>query len=117
MEAMKHFYETYFQAKSGEKYHNERTNFTSYFLSFDEGVRLELMHKPDIFNRHDTLHIEFMGLAHFAIALGSMEAVNELTEELRSNGYPIVREPRTTGDGYYESVVLDPEGNKIELTI
>ena len=117
LEMMREFYETYFGAKSGEKYHNERTRFTSYFLKFDEGARLELMHKPDIMARNKALHIEYMGYVHMAVALGSSEAVHALTEKLRAGGYPIVREPRTTGDGYYESVVLDPEGNKIELTI
>ena len=117
LEKMKSFYEKYFGAYSGELYHNERAHFTSYFLSFDNGSRLELMHKPEIMDNHDALHIEFTGFVHIAIALGSNTSVDELTEQLREDGYEVVREPRTTGDGYYESVILDPEGNKIELTI
>lgn len=117
LESMRAFYESYFGASAGEKYHNERTHFTSYFLCFQEGCRLELMHKPEIVDNHDELHIEFTGLVHFAVSLGSSELVNSLTERLREDGYEVVREPRTTGDGYYESIVLDPEGNKIELTI
>ena len=117
LERMKSFYETYFHANSGELYHNKRKDFTSYFLSFDDGARIELMHHPDIMDNHGALHIEFCGYAHLAISLGSSQAVDSLTEQLRLDGFEIVREPRTTGDGYYESVVLDPEGNKIELTI
>ena len=117
LERMKTFYETYFHATAGDIYHNKRKDFTSYFMSFDDGARLELMHHPDIMNNHGALHIEFCGYAHYAMSLGSSEAVNALTEQLRLDGYSVVREPRTTGDGYYESVILDPEGNKIELTI
>jgi len=117
LEKMKNFYQTYFSADSNELYNNERAQFTSYFLSFKDGCRLELMHKPEILDNHDALHIEFTGFVHIAISLGSSNLVDELTEQLREDGYEIVREPRTTGDGYYESVVLDPEGNKIELTI
>ena len=117
LELMRNFYEKYFRAVSNEKYFNARTNFSSYFLSFGDGCRLEIMHKPDIIDAHDELHIEFTGLVHYAISLGSSDAVDMLTEQLRNDGYEVVREPRTTGDGYYESIVLDPEGNKIELTI
>jgi len=115
LEAMKRFYEKYFQAKAGEKYHNAKKNFTSYFLSFTEGCRLELMHKPDV---SDNLNKDqYIGIIHFAISVGSKEKVDDLTEELRQAKYSIVGKPRTTGDGYYESVVLDPESNRIEITI
>ena len=117
IERVKNFYQTYFHATSSDIYHNKRTKFTSYFLSFTDGARLEIMHQPDIMNNHGALHIEFCGYAHFAMSLGTSQAVDALTEQLRKDGYPVVREPRTTGDGYYESIVLDPEGNKIELTI
>jgi lactoylglutathione lyase len=117
LEVMRSFYEKYFGAIAGEKYHNERADFTSYFLAFGTGCRLELMHKPSIVDNHDALHIEFTGIVHFAISLGEPEKVDALTDQLRLDGFSIVREPRTTGDGYYESVILDPEGNKVELTI
>lgn len=117
LERMRQFYETYFNARSNELYYNERTNFSSYFMSFGEGCRLELMHKPEIIDAHDELHIEFTGFVHLAISLGDSGAVDSLTETLRADGYEVVREPRTTGDGYYESIILDPEGNKVELTI
>lgn len=117
LEKMRSFYETYFDAIAGEKYHNERADFSSYFLSFGNGCRLELMHKPSIVDNHDALHIEFTGFVHLAISLGEPQKVDALTDQLRSAGYSVVREPRTTGDGYYESVILDPEGNKVELTI
>lgn len=115
LETTKAFYEQYFGATAGEKYHNPTKNFTSYFLSFDSGCRLELMHKPEIPSHSD--NVEYIGMTHFAVSVGSKQKVDNLTDELRQANYNIVGEPRTTGDGYYESVVLDPEGNRIEITI
>jgi len=116
LEAMRIFYETYFGATSNEKYHNPTKNFSSYFLSFSEGSRLEIMHKPEIPLNNSRNQQEYIGLTHFAVSLGSKEAVDELTERLRTDGFTIAGEARTTGDGYYESVILDPENNRIELT-
>jgi len=116
LEGMKQFYETYFNATAGEKYHNPTKKFTSYFLSFDESSRLELMHRPDIPQNINDILKEYHGIIHFAISVGSKEKVDFLTEKLRQDGYSILGEPRTTGDGYYESVVLDPENNRIEIT-
>lgn len=113
LEGMRDFYIKYFDASSNERYFNARTNFSSYFLSFSDGCRLELMRKSEIIDAHDELHIEFTGLVHFAISLGSSDAVDMLTEQLRNDGFEVVREPRTTGDGYYESIVLDPEAIKL----
>lgn len=117
LETMRKFYEKYFGAQAGELYHNPNKNFFSYFLSFTTGARLELMHQPTIPKNLNYLDHQYLGLIHFAISVGSMESVNELTEDLRRDGFRIVGEPRTTGDGYYESVVLDPEGNRIEISI
>lgn len=115
LENMRAFYETYFQAISGALYKNPKKNFSSYFLSFGEGARLELMQRPKIpalpFNN------EHLGLIHFAISVGSESKVDALTKRLELDGSKLVGEPRTTGDGYYESVVLDPEGNRIEITV
>ncbi|MEM6377276.1 MAG: VOC family protein [Bacteroidota bacterium] len=116
LEQMKDFYTRHFDAVAGERYHNPNKNFYSYFLSFAQGCRLELMQMPSIPDTQNDPYAQFMGLIHFAISLGSEQQVEELTETLRSAGYPIIGEPRTTGDGYYESVFLDPEGNRIELT-
>lgn len=117
LEQMKLFYEEYFNAKAGEKYNNPNKNFTSYFLEFESGCRLELMQKPEIPTNLNNVEKQNIGIIHFAISTGSKEKVDELTEGLRKNGYSIVGEPRKTGDGYYESVVLDPEDNRIEITI
>lgn len=115
IDKMRSFYEHYFNAKAGEKYVNLKKNFTSYFLSFTNGTRIELMHKPEISAlAHQEEHLGFI---HFAISVGTKEKVNSLTEKFRQDGFKIKGEPRTTGDGYYESVVLDPEGNRIEITI
>lgn len=112
LETMKAFYEKYFDAKSSQLYHNSKKQFSSYFLTFDSGSRLELMHRPDIATNSG----ECLGYAHLAIALGAKERVDCLTEKFRTDGIEILDGPRTTGDGYYEVVILDPEGNRIELT-
>lgn len=117
LEGMKQFYEQYFHAIAGKKYKNPKKNFESYFLSFSEGCRLELMNRPTIPNNINDLLKEYRGIIHFAISVGSKEKVNALTEKLRLDGYPIIGEPRWTGDGYYESVVFDLERNRIEITI
>ncbi len=115
LEVMRTFYLKYFNATSNEKYHNTKKRFSSYFLSFTDGPRLELMEKPTI--KNVDFNEEYFGLAHFAISVGSKEKVKSLTDALRDDGFTIVGEPRTTGDGYYESLILDPEGNRIEITI
>lgn len=117
LEKMKAFYEQYFGAVAGEKYINPHKRFSSYFLQFGEGCRLELMHRPDIPSNRNDVDAQHTGLIHFAISVGSEEAVDRLTERLRKDGYAVVGEPRRTGDGYYESVVLDPESNRIEITV
>ncbi|NNE29178.1 MAG: glyoxalase/bleomycin resistance/extradiol dioxygenase family protein [Saprospiraceae bacterium] len=117
LEGMRSFYEDYFGAKAGEKYHNPAKNFTSYFLSFDGGPRLEIMHNPEIPKNFNTIEKQHQGLVHFAISVGSKESVLTLTKELRSAGYKVIGKPRTTGDGYFESVVLDPENNRVEITV
>ncbi len=117
LELVRDFYVTYFDMTCGEKYFNPIKGFSSYFLQFkDSATRIELMHRPDIL-QHTGVKGQFNGLTHFAISVGSIEKVNQLTERLRNDGYTIHGEPRTTGDGYYESVILDPEGNLIEITI
>jgi lactoylglutathione lyase len=113
LELLKDFYTTYFGGKAGNKYINEKKAFTSYFISFASGARLEIMHKPGIPSVAGGQHA---GLIHLAFSVGSKEKVDALTAQLRKDGYEISGEPRTTGDGYYESVVLDPDGNFIEIT-
>ncbi|MBQ4913285.1 VOC family protein [Maribacter sp. MMG018] len=116
LELMRNFYEKYFNAIAGELYHNPQKEFTSYFLGFKEGVRLELMHKPTVFKSLEGSS-DLLGLAHFAISVGTKEKVDALTEQLRNDGFTVEGNPRTTGDGYYESIILDPEANRIEITI
>ncbi len=115
LEALRAFYERYFGGKAGERYTNPRTGFSSYFVAFEAGARLEIMTAPDVgvaSRKGDTI-----GLAHLAFSVGSAAAVDALTETLRAAGCTVAGEPRRTGDGYYESVILDPDGNRIEITI
>lgn len=117
LEILKDFYVKYFKASANEKYHNPKKSFSSYFLSFENGCRLELMEKEGIPANINNIYNEYTGLIHFAISVGSKEKVNEITEIFRNDGFEIIGEPRTTGDGYYESVILDPDKNRIEITI
>jgi lactoylglutathione lyase len=117
LDRMKSFYQTYFGAVAGEKYVNPKKQFESYFLSFENGPRLEIMRRPDIPANRNDVHHQYLGLIHFAVSVGSKEKVDSLTKKLAHDGFEIVGEPRTTGDGYYESVVLDPERNRIEITV
>jgi lactoylglutathione lyase len=117
LEKMKNFYEKYFNAIAGQIYINPKTQFHSYFLTFEKGGRLELMFRPDIPDSLNDIYKQFSGLIHFAISVGSEEKVNAMTEQFRADGFEILDGPRWTGDGYYESVVLDCEKNRIEITI
>lgn len=117
LELMKGFYEKYFNGSAGEKYHNPKKKFNSYLIQFDTGCRLELMHKPTIPQNLNNLASENIGIIHFAISVGTKDEVDKLTDQLRGDGYKVKGEPRLTGDGYYESVILDPENNHIEITI
>ena len=117
LEAMKDFYCNYFQATANGKYINSTKQFQSYFLSFTEGPRLELMQMPSVPETKDNVYDQFTGLIHFAIALGSKEKVDAMTAQFLRDGFEVLDGPRYTGDGYYESVILDPEKNRIELTV
>ncbi|MVT12086.1 VOC family protein [Chitinophaga tropicalis] len=115
LEGMKNFYLKYFEASCGSLYVNPVKKFSSYFISFSMGgSQIELMHRPGIDGAPEKRGFN-KGIAHLAITVGDKEKVNAMVENFRQEGYMIQGEPRTTGDGYYEAVVLDPEGNLIEL--
>jgi lactoylglutathione lyase len=114
LETIRDFYIKYFGCKCGEKYSNSIKGFESYFLSFEDGARLEIMSKIAI--NESIKPTEYLGLTHIAISVGSKENVDNLTKKLFTDGFEVLGFPRTTGDGYYESVVLDPEMNRIEIT-
>lgn len=117
IEKLKAFYETYFEARSNQKYINKSTKFESYFLSFSEGCRIEIMQKPSVQDKYEDESKNYKGLTHLAISVGSEAKVLSLTNRLREDGYNILSEPRVTGDGYFESVIGDPDGNRIEITV
>lgn len=114
-ERCKQFYVLYFGATAGPVYLNPRKGFESCFLSFTDGARIEVMKTTMLTPLVIEPGVQRMGLTHLAISLGSKQLVDELTQRLRSDGYPILDGPRRTGDGYYESVTLDPDGNLIEI--
>lgn len=115
LEAARDFFVKYFEGCSNDGYRNETSGFRSYFISFDGVARLEIMQKPGV--KELEKKAERTGYSHIAFSLGSREAVDELTERLRRDGFTIVSGPRTTGDGYYESSVLSIEDNLIEITV
>lgn len=112
LEKMREFYEKYFKATSSELYHNKKTQFQSYFLSFESGSRLELTTKKFLSDRS----VDSIGYTHLAFSVGTKSDVDAFVEKLVAAEYPLLNGPRMTGDGYYEAVVQDPEGNLIELT-
>lgn len=114
LESARDFFVTWLGGKSNEGYHNKTTDFRSYFISFDNGARLEIMNKPGLQDLEKS--INRTGYAHIAFSVGSKRNVNTLTEKLKSAGYDVISGPRTTGDGYYESCIVSFEGNQIELT-
>lgn len=115
LEGLKNFYMHYFDASASTIYYNHSKGFSSYFLSFDGDCRLEIMEMAGIPKTKNDILKQFTGLIHFSIKVGSRSEVDRLVEVLRKDGYKIISEPRTTGDGYYESVILDPEGNRVEI--
>lgn len=119
LEGAKDFFETYFDGKSGDLYHNPATGFSSYFIRFPGGTvdsaRLEIMSKPDL--ESGSNHASRTGFIHLAFSVGSKEQVDTLTGRMKADGWEVISGPRTTGDGYYESCVSGFEGNLIEITV
>ncbi len=115
LEAARDFFIRYFNASSNDGYYNEKTDFRSYFLTFERDARLELMYKPEMVDCEKQANRT--GYSHIAFGVGSKEEVDRLTQMLKNDGYNVISGPRTTGDGYYESSVISFEGNIIEITI
>lgn len=114
LEAVKDFFVKYFGASPNAGYHNTKTDFRSYFLTFEGGPRLEIMNRPAMEDPEKTL--TRTGFIHIAFSVGSKENVDNLTAQMKTDGYEVTSGPRTTGDGYYESCVVAIEGNQIEIT-
>lgn len=115
LESARKFFEQYMGAVSNNLYHNEKTGFRSYFLTFGDGARLEIMNQPNMDDADKSLRRT--GLIHVAFSVGSKEKVDSLTAQMEKDGYEILSGPRMTGDGYYESCVVAIEGNQIEITV
>lgn len=116
LEKLAQFYNRYFGAEISNKYTNAAKGFSSYFMTFSSGAKIELMGKKDIPSNKNAVAAQNLGIIHIAISVGSRDKVDRLTKELENEGITIESQPRTTGDGYYESCILDPENNRIEIT-
>ena len=114
LEGARDFFVKYLGGKANDGYHNKTTDFRSFFISFDGGARIEIMNKPELIDADKDLNRT--GYAHIAFSVGSKKKVDDLTEQLKQDGYRVVSGPRITGDGYYESCIVAIEGNQIELT-
>ena len=115
LEAARDFFVRYLSGKADGGYHNQSSGFRSYFISFDDGARLEIMKKPEMTDSKKEMNRT--GYAHIAFSVGSREKVDRITERLKADGYQVISGPRTTGDGYYESCILAVEDNQIEITV
>ncbi len=115
LKAARDFFVKYLGGKSNDGYHNVNTDFRSFFISFDDGARIELMNKPGLVDSEKQL--TRTGYIHIAFSVGSKEKVDELTDRLKNDGFNVASGPRTTGDGYYESCIVAIEGNQIEITV
>lgn len=113
LERLKDFYIKYFSGVANDKYHNVKTGMETYFISFDGGSRLEIMMRPNLAQLEKADPYE--GLTHLSFCVGSREKVDELTKRMMDEGCQLKSAPRTTGDGYYESCIFDPDGNEVEL--
>lgn len=115
LEATKDFFITFFGATANDLYHNQKTGLRTYFLTFEDNTRLEIMTRPDMVSSEKALMQT--GFTHLAFSVGNKEKVDKLTTQLKEAGFEVISGPRTTGDGYYESCILGPEGNQIEITV
>ena len=115
LEAAKEFFVKYLNGNANDGYHNKNTGFRSYFISFEDGARLELMKMPEMTD--DKKSLTRTGFIHIAFSVGSKEAVDSLTARMKADDYEIISGSRSTGDGYYESCVIGIEDNQIEITV
>ena len=116
LEGMKEFFIRYFNGVANNMYHNPKTGLKTYILSFeDSDARLELMTRPEVENEEENIFRQ--GFIHLSFSVGSQEKVDNLTKELKDDGYQVLSDPRTTGDGYYESCIVGPEKILIEITV
>ncbi len=115
LEKARDFFVKYLDGRSNDGYHNKNTGFRSYFISFDDGARLEIMNKPELEDPEKTA--KRTGYIHIAFSVGSRDEVDRLTGLLAADGYEVLSGPRVTGDGYYESCIVAIEGNQIEITV
>jgi len=116
IELLRNYYVSFFEGQSNEMYINPKTQFQSYFISFESGARLEIMSMPNIpDNANDTINAQHKGIIHIAFSVATKQEVDAKAALLQANGFELLNGPRVTGDGYYEFVTLDPDMNRLEV--
>jgi lactoylglutathione lyase len=116
IELLRNYYVSFFEGQSNEMYINPKTQFQSYFISFESGARLEIMSMPNIpDNANDTINAQHKGIIHIAFSVATKQEVDAKAALLQANGFELLNGPRVTGDGYYEFVTLDPDKNRLEV--
>lgn len=116
IELLRNYYVSFFDGQSNEMYINPKTQFQSYFISFESGARLEIMSMPNIpDNTNDTINEQHKGIIHIAFSVNTKHEVDAKAALLLANGFEILNGPRVTGDGYYEFVTIDPDKNRLEV--
>ena len=116
VELLRNYYVSFFEGQSNEMYINPKTQFQSYFISFESGARLEIMSMPNIpDNANDTINAQHKGIIHIAFSVATKQEVDAKAALLQANGFELLNGPRVTGDGYYEFVTLDPDKNRLEV--
>jgi lactoylglutathione lyase len=116
VELLRNYYVSFFEGQSNEMYINPKTQFQSYFISFESGARLEIMSMPNIpENTNDTINAQHKGIIHIAFSVATKQEVDAKAALLQANGFELLNGPRVTGDGYYEFVTLDPDMNRLEV--
>ncbi|MDO4244073.1 MAG: VOC family protein [Actinomyces sp.] len=119
LDGARDFYSHWFNGHANGLYENPVTGLRSHILHFcDDGVpdgrraRLEIMTRPDVLASGGQAGL---GWAHVSFAVPGPADVDRLASDMAQAGIEVVDGPRLTGDGYYEAVVLDPEGNRVEI--
>jgi lactoylglutathione lyase len=116
LDVLKDFYEKYFGGRAGAKYVDSTGRFSSYFITFPTGAKLEIMQLPEVQPRQHDQRYPVSGYTHMAFRVNTPDEVKILTQLLCQDGFKLEKPLQWTADGFYESAVFDPDQNIVEIT-